>query len=64
MNKSGMGGSGYILTITPGVSGLPAGQNITVEISVPYGNVKLLGLSFLPAPSSLTASVTMAKEGL
>lgn len=64
MTKFGMGASGYSVTISPGVSQVPTGQTVTVSLLVPYNKIKLLGLPFLPVPSSLTASVSMAKEGL
>ena len=44
--------------VTPGTGNL-----VTVVVSVPYSDVTLLGLPFLPVPSTLSASVTMVKEG-
>lgn len=39
------------------------GNSVTVQITVPYKDLQLLGLSFLPVPQNLTSSVTMLKEG-
>jgi Flp pilus assembly protein TadG len=44
--------------VTPGPGGL-----VTVVVSVPYSDVRLFGLPFIPTPQFLRASVTMAKEG-
>lgn len=64
MGAAGMGASGYSLTISPGpVETLSTGDPLTVEVSVPYANVRLLGLPLIPVPANLTASTTMAKEG-
>lgn len=39
------------------------GNGVTVTVTVPYDDVKLLGMPLLPTPAALTTSVTMAKEG-
>jgi len=44
--------------VTPG-----AGNPVTVTVEVPYDEVELLGVSLLPTPEVLRASVSMAKEG-
>lgn len=55
---------GYTLTVSPGdIVALGSGELITVTVSVPYDNVKLIGGSLFPMPDPLRASVTMAKEG-
>ncbi len=55
---------GHTLTVNPGdIVALGSGELITVTVSVPYDNVKLIGGSLFPMPDPLRASVTMAKEG-
>ncbi len=44
--------------VTPGT-----GNPVTVQVSVPYSSLALTGLSLIPTPLTLSASVTMAKEG-
>ena len=39
------------------------GGTVEVEITVPWVNMAIINLSFLPKPTNLRASVTMAKEG-
>lgn len=64
MTNVGLNGTGYVVTITPpDVGNVESGQLLTVAVSVPYGNVRLMGLPFVPTPSSLRASTTMTKEG-
>lgn len=61
---AGMGSSSYVVTFTPAdLTTLDVGDPLEVDIDVPYTNVTILGLSFLPVPTTLNASVTMAKEG-
>ncbi len=47
-----------VSSVTPG-----RGNLVTVTVTVPYSDVKLIGFSLLPLPQSLHTSVTMAKEG-
>jgi len=65
MNAADMGGSGYVVTVTPGAIGeMEAGEMLTVEIVVPYrGSLEFIGVPLIPVPESIRASVTMAKEG-
>ena len=64
MDSAGLSGSGYVVTYTPSdVSTPESGSVVTVAVSVPTAGVSLLGSSFLPMPTDLQASVTMAKEG-
>ncbi|MGB2937212.1 MAG: TadE/TadG family type IV pilus assembly protein [Phycisphaerae bacterium] len=64
MDTAGMGDSGYSVTFSPGdVSTVPPGETVTVEVSVLYGNVAIMGLAMVPVPGTLRASVSMAKEG-
>jgi hypothetical protein len=54
------------ITFSAGGSGVSPGSTVTVTISAPYkgkGNLELIGLPFLPVPTTLTASASMAKEG-
>ena len=39
------------------------GGTVEVEITVPWVNMAIINFSFLPKPTNLRASVTMAKEG-
>ena len=64
MTAAGMGASGYSVTITPpdlGSAGI--GSTVTVLITVPRAAIDIMDLALLPAPESLGAKVTMAKEG-
>ena len=61
---AGLGDSGYSVTVLPGdIDGMTPGESLTVAVSAPYGNITVLGMPFIPAPSNLSARVTMAKEG-
>ncbi len=52
-------------TITVPTGVMPGtGQLVTVVVTVPYQDVDLLHLPFLPKPRTLRASVSMLKEGL
>ena len=61
--------SGYTVTITPSsIEAVDAGEEVKVEISVPYDNVRITGIGtingwILGLPANVRASVTMAKEG-
>ena len=44
--------------VTPGT-----GNPVTVTVTVPYSSIKFTGFPLLPTPTSITATVTMAKEG-
>jgi len=61
MDSAGI--SGYELTLPGDVSSITPGDSLTVTITVPYSSVELAGAPFVPMPSQLKASVTMAKEG-
>ncbi len=64
MTSDNLNGSGYTVTTNPGnVAGVATGQPVSVTISVPYANIGLLNTPFIPVPTNLSASVTMAKEG-
>ncbi len=54
--------SGHSTTVAPGV-GIATGATLTVTVTVPYTNVQLIATPFLPTPTNLTASTSMAKEG-
>ncbi len=56
--------TGYTLTTNPtDVSTAATGTSVTVSLTVPYSNIALVNLPFVPVPQSLSASVIMAKEG-
>ncbi|MFC1805456.1 TadE/TadG family type IV pilus assembly protein [Planctomycetota bacterium] len=64
MSASRMAESGYTVTLTPSDVSLPYPSDIvTVEVSVPYENITLMGLPFIPVPTNLRSSASMAKEG-
>ena len=64
MDAAGLGDSGYQINLDPADITVPVpGEPITVTVNVPYDNITLLGLVFLPAPSNLGGSAAMAKEG-
>jgi len=54
--------TGFTKTISPAVTS-SAGTTITVTITVPYTNIKLVGIPLVPMPTNLQASVSMVKEG-
>ncbi len=55
--------SGYQLTYPGDITIIPPGEMLTVTISVPYESIQLAGPPFVPMPTNLQATVTMAKEG-
>jgi hypothetical protein len=64
MTAAGMDASAYVISFVPAdITTADSGDAITVNITVPYSDVGLLGLVFLPAPDNLSSGVTMAKEG-
>ncbi len=64
MDNAGLAASGYAVTLSPGdVTSPLSGQLLTVSVNVDYENIRLLGLPFVPMPSTIAASTTMAKEG-
>ena len=64
IDAGGLDGSGHSMTMNPAdVTTLEPGDLVSVTVTVPYANIQLLGVPFLPVPTSLSATVTMAKEG-
>jgi len=62
LNQAGIPVDSGTVTVPTGVS--PGqGNPVTVTVEVPYEGVELLGVSLLPTPEVLRASVSMAKEG-
>ena len=55
--------SGYQVTLPADITQIPPGNPLTVKITVPYSDIELAGPPFVPMPTHLEASVTMAKEG-
>ncbi len=63
MTMAGLGDSGYVVTISPAdVSSMNMGETLTVSVSMPYASIDI-GIPFVPVPTTLEASVSMAKEG-
>jgi Flp pilus assembly protein TadG len=66
MSTYGLGSSGYTTTIAAGTNNnvsQPRGTLVSVTVSVPYGNIDITGFTLLPLPSTISAKVTMEKEG-
>jgi Flp pilus assembly protein TadG len=64
ISAAGLGASGYTMTMNPAdTSVLEPGDMLSVTVSVPYANIRLLGVPFLPTPANLSSTITMAKEG-
>jgi Flp pilus assembly protein TadG len=62
LTSAGIGG--VQITISPAeVASLSSGDPVTVQLTVPGQNVALMNPAFLPLPETISASVTMAKEG-
>jgi Flp pilus assembly protein TadG len=58
--------TGAQVTANPTGGKAAIGGNVTVTVSIPdvsASNVDLLKILYLPAPSTMTATVTMSKEG-
>lgn len=70
MTNYSLGSSGYTPTIyvngTAGgnVATAARGAQVSVLISVPYANIDITGFTLLPMLSTLSAKVTMEKEGM
>ena len=63
MLASGMGATNYTVTQTPAnPASLAAGGAFTVQVTVPYADIKLTGFP-VPTPTQVIRSVTMSKEG-
>jgi Flp pilus assembly protein TadG len=63
ITAAGLTGSGYTSSLAPDPTTLGAGETFSVTVAVPYTNIELIGVPFLPTPATLTSTVTMAKEG-
>lgn len=60
MNRAGI--SDYTVSPEPlGVEGFASGDTLTVTVVA--RNIRIIGVPLLPAPDTLRASVSMAKEG-
>ena len=56
--------TGYQVTITPSnISLVDVGDLVRVDISVPREQIAIINAPFLPMPTNLHASISMAKEG-
>jgi Flp pilus assembly protein TadG len=64
MSSYGMGSTGYTTTLTPtNIGTATRGQTVTVKISVAYNKVGITNFSLLPMPTTLSATLSMEKEG-
>ncbi len=64
ITAAGLSTSGYAMVMNPAdTSVLEPGDTLSVTVTVPYANIRLLGVPFLPAPANLSATITMATEG-
>lgn len=61
MTASGLGSSGY--TVSVSAVDVEPGEAVTVQVSVPYANIELIGFPLLPVPTSLSSTAVMSKEG-
>ncbi len=62
LNDAGIPVRANTVTVPTGVSP-GVGNVVTVVVTVPYEDVELMGLPFIPTPEVLRVSVSMAKEG-
>ncbi|MEX0655093.1 MAG: TadE/TadG family type IV pilus assembly protein [Phycisphaeraceae bacterium] len=62
MADLGMGEVGYTFAITPGVDP-SVGEPVHVALQVPYSEITLTGVGFIPMPEQLRGHAAMAKEG-
>jgi Flp pilus assembly protein TadG len=64
MNGYGLASSGYTTTVLPAnVATAARGTQVSVTISIPYSNIDVTGFTLLPMPTTITAKVSMQKEG-
>ena len=64
MTTADMQSSGYSISFLPtDIGSIPVGESLEVKITVPWANLSLMNLSFLPTPATIGSTVTMAKEG-
>jgi len=64
MSDAGLAQSGYLVQLTPAnVATAAPGSTVTVEVTVAYANISLIGLPLIPVPSDLAERTSMVKEG-
>jgi Flp pilus assembly protein TadG len=64
MANADMQTSGYSVAFIPtDITSVEVGDPVEVKVTVPWANISLMNLSFLPTPANIGSSVTMAKEG-
>jgi Flp pilus assembly protein TadG len=65
MTNGGLGLSGYTVALSPSNVALALpGENVSVTVTVPYqGGIWLTHIPFIPVPTNLHSTATMAKEG-
>jgi Flp pilus assembly protein TadG len=62
MQSAGMEDSGYTQRV-PDPARTTRGRDYTVTISVPYHNIEITGVTLFPLPKTISATVSMQKEG-
>jgi len=64
MSGYGLSSSGYTTTFTPSdFSTAATGSSVSVKIAVTYSKITITNFSLLPVPTTLSATVSMVKEG-
>jgi Flp pilus assembly protein TadG len=63
MSSYGLANSGYTSSLPSNVATVSVGSTLSVGISVTYSNIEITHFSMLPLPSTVSATVTMVKEG-
>jgi Flp pilus assembly protein TadG len=64
LTACGLEDSGYTVTMTPvDPATLSSGEELTVQISIPYANIAVINSALIPTPTNLTATVVMPREG-
>jgi len=63
MSGYGLASSGYTTTMPSNVASVTTGNTLAVGISLSYSKIGITHFTMLPLPSTLSATVTMEKEG-
>ncbi len=64
MNSYGLVSSAYTTTISPAnVATAARGTQVSVTISIQYSKIDVTGFTLLPMPATISAKVSMQKEG-
>ncbi len=62
MNAAGISSANYSVAVSPNVSGLTPGANITVTVSSPWGTVGLRPLGLIGVNKQVLGTAVMRKE--